>query len=70
MKRVTSQIWSSLTKPTISSSLKKKGKDDENSPVKWPVGIAASSLCKKSPLPFKKLDFNVNRKQSLPQKII
>jgi len=61
--------WNSLTKPTISSSLKKKGKD-ENSPVRKQTTFLNNSITRKSPLALKKLDFNAVWKPSLAQKII
>jgi hypothetical protein len=50
-------LRNSLTKQTISSSLKKKGKD-ENSPVRKPPSFLNNSITRKSPLVLKKLDFN------------
>jgi hypothetical protein len=63
MKR--GNLRNSLTKPTISSTLKKKLRPDENTPVKKTTGQAPMPTAKKSPLPFKKLDFNLNRRPSL-----
>jgi len=63
-------LRNSLTKPTISSALKKKVGKDENSPVKRQLNFLNNSITRKSPLFLKKLDFNAVRKPSLAQKII